>query len=142
MKKELNEKHFIHKPQYPGGPKAMHAFLKTIQQYPKAALQHKIEGVVRVRCTIDYKGFVTDTKVMTHLGHGCDEEAQRMVRQLKFEVPKNRGVKVLFHKNLNISFKLPKPTTTKVVYNHIHSEKSQVVNPQTSTTYSYTITLS
>ncbi len=108
MYKEKKGKHFIKQAVYKGGMKAMKAFIKEQLTYPKQALSEKIEGSVYLKYTVNHKGKVIETKVISSLGYGCDEEAVRIVKMLEFEVPKNRGVKVLYHKNIQIHFRLPK----------------------------------
>ena len=108
MAKERKDKHFIKKPKYPGGPSAMRKFIRENLKYPKEAQENKIEGTVTIKYDIDYKGKVIDTHIISGLGFGCDEEADRLVRLLKFEVPRTRGVRVLFHKELHVHFRLPK----------------------------------
>jgi protein TonB len=107
VKRERKEKHFIKKPDYPGGDKGMSAFIRENLRYPEEALKNRTEGIVRIRITIDHKGTVTQTHIIDHLGNGCDEEADRVVRLLQFRVPNNRGVRASFHKTLNIHFQLP-----------------------------------
>ncbi len=125
MKKD---KDFIKKPAYEGGPKAMRAFIGKNLSYPQEALTEKVEGTVVLKYSIDYQGNVVDAKVISGLGYGCDEEAIRLVRLLKFEVPKNRGVKVLFHKDIKIHFRLPKQPAVKAK------------TPARPMQYSYTVT--
>ena len=109
MQKERKDKHFIKKPIYPGGLKAMRELIRKELKYPKEALEAKIEGTVYLRYEIDYKGKVTSSKILSSLGYGCDEEAQRIVSKFKFEVPKGpRKLKIKFHKTIKINFKLPK----------------------------------
>ena len=128
MSKEKKDKNFIKKPIYDGGPRALKAFIHENLRYPEAALEEKVEGTVVLKYSIDHKGNVVDTKVISGLGHGCDEEAIRLTRLLKFEVPKTRGVKVLFHRDIKIHFRLPK-------------QKARKVNaPATGMQYSYTVT--
>ena len=79
MQKERKDKHFIKKPIYPGGIKEMRALIGRELKYPSEALESKIEGTVYLRYNIDHKGNVTSSKVLSSLGHGCDEEAQRIV---------------------------------------------------------------
>lgn len=98
---------FINHPEFPGGPKALTTFIYQQLKYPDLALASGIEGTVLIEYDIDYKGRVVDARVLQGLGHGCDEEALRVVRLLKFDVPANRGLKVLFHKKVNIQFKRP-----------------------------------
>ncbi len=131
MKKERKDHQFIKKPYYEGGMTAMKNFIKENLSYPSAALQQKIEGTVYIRYTINYKGKVTDTKIVTGIGHGCDEEAIRLVKLLKFKVPKNRNLKAIFHKSLQIHFRLPKVLAKQEVVNPV---------PPVSIQYNYTTT--
>lgn len=150
MQKEKKDKHFIKKPIYPGGPRQMKAFISQNLQYPPEALANKVEGSVFINYAIDYKGKVADVKVISGLGYGCDEEAARLVRMLEFEVPKTRGVKVLFHKDIQIHFRLPQKKAAParqpagVQYAYIEKKKEPVGKSddksQGGSGYSYTIT--
>ncbi len=109
MQKARKDKHFIKKPIYPGGRDALKKFIGANLKYPKEALENKIEGTVSLKYTVDYKGNVTESHVISGLSHGCNEEAMRLANLLKFEVPKSgRKVRVHFHKDLHIHFRLPK----------------------------------
>ena len=108
MKKERKDHQFIKKPYYEGGITAMKDFIKTNLSYPSTALHQKVEGTVYVRYTINYKGKVIDARIIAGIGYGCDEEALRLVKLLEFIVPKNRNLKAVFHKDLQIHFRLPK----------------------------------
>ena len=105
MEKDKKKPFFIHQPEYVGGPRELSKFIYANLRYPAAALESGIEGTVLVEYDIDYQGKVVATRVLQGIGGGCDEEACRVVRLLKFDVPKNRGVKVLFHKKARIQFK-------------------------------------
>jgi TonB family protein len=107
MEREKKPKHFIQQPEYPGGPKAMTQFIYSQLRYPNAALEAGVEGTVYTEITINYKGEVTDVRVLQSLGHGCDEETARVLKMLRFDVAKNRGVRVLFHKKIKVQFKKP-----------------------------------
>ncbi len=140
MKKELEDKHFIKKPYYPGGTKAMQEFLRKNKKYPSRALEAGVEGTVHIRYTINYKGEVVKTNVIAGLGHGCDEEAERIVRLLKFKVPRTRKIKAQFHKTVHIHFKKPerKVVSTKIVYETPVSKKEK--DPKNDNdSYSYQI---
>ena len=108
MSKERKDKHFLHKPEYVGGPTAIRQFVTANIQYPAAALEAGIEGTVSLRYDINYKGIVTGAKIISGIGYGCDQEAIRLVKLLKFQVAKNRGVKVIFHKTIKIYLKIAK----------------------------------
>ena len=133
MKKRRKDEHFIKKPIYPGGLKAMRQLIKNNLKYPVKALENKIEGTVYLRYGIDYHGKVSEVKTLQSLGHGCDEEAARIVSMFEFRVPKiPRKKKVAFHKTIRINFKLPTEQPKQ------NSKKS--VHPPAQTAYTYTIT--
>ncbi len=150
MQKEKKEKHFVRRPAYPGGPKAMREFLKQHLRYPEEAMRNGIEGTVAIRYEVDYKGNVADVEILTSVGYGCDEEAIRLARLLKFDVPPTRGLKVTFHNTLKVHFHLPKTNAQTIPppqlqYNYVSSsiqpdkeDNGPKVNPGS---YSYTITI-
>jgi TonB family protein len=137
MKRPKKEKHFIQKPTYPGGSKALWTFIRKNLRYPKEAWENKISGVVRLKYTIDGKGRVTHTQVIHSLGYGCDEEASRVVKLLKYEVAKVRKGKVKFHRSINVKFKPPQKKSIKVTY----SESKKPDEKEKSKSYGYTIRL-
>lgn len=147
MKKERKEKHFIKKPIYEGGMKAMKQFIKENLQYPKAALEAKIEGTVALKYTIGNGGKVTEAKIISPLTHGCNEEAIRLVKLLKFKVPKSRAGRVLFHNNIQIHFRLPKVPEkstnqgTQINYQISTGKKEAPKTTQKKSSYNYTINI-
>lgn len=144
MKKEKTDKNFIHRPEYPGGPKALQQFIRQNLKYPPEALKNKIEGAVYVTYDIDYKGNVVEAKILSSLGHGCDEEAIRLVKELKFHVAKHRGLRVLFHQKIHIHFRLPKqkPASPRAVsYELVSKPASEPPKEGKKPGETYTITI-
>lgn len=146
MEKDKKKPLFIQQPEYPGGPKSLTKFIYDNLRYPQEALEAAIEGMVLVDYDIDHQGNVLATRVLQGIGHGCDEEACRVVRLLKFDVPKNRGLKVLFHKKARIQFKKPKqkasvPAPVQMQVNYTVTPSPAVENQEgkKGETYSYTI---
>jgi protein TonB len=144
MEKDKKKPLFINQPEYPGGPKEMTKFLYGALRYPAAALEANIEGNVLVEYGIDYKGNVIETRVLQGIGYGCDEEACRIIKLMKFDVAKNRGVKVLFHRKARIQFKKPAPqlVAPAMQIQYTVTEASPAPQPESKpaeTTYSYTI---
>jgi protein TonB len=117
MKKERKDKDFVKAPWFEGGRTAMDAFVKKELKYPKEALAAKIEGRVSIRYTVDYKGKVIEAGVISGIGHGCDEEALRIVRSFQFKVPEDGKIKSKYSRTVHIHFRLPgspaKQTPTK-----------------------------
>ncbi|HUR31136.1 MAG TPA: energy transducer TonB [Saprospiraceae bacterium] len=119
MKKERKDKDFIKSAYFEGGKAALEAYVKKELRYPKEALESQTEGTVSVRYTVDYKGNVVEANVISGLGHGCDEEALRIVRSLKFKIPNEGKIKSKYTLKLHIHFRLPGspknlPATKKV----------------------------
>lgn len=161
MDKDSRDKRFIRKPIFKGGNKEFSKFLYSNLKYPKAALDNKVEGTVVIRYDIDNKGDVIKTKILSSIGHGCDEEAARVIKLLKFDIPKGpRKLKIIFHRTTKVKFKLPKvqekvskpkPTkpSAKVSQNmnlsyqytqKVVPEESEDGKQKPSKTYSYNIT--
>ncbi len=141
-KRSTKDKHFLKQPVYIGGQKAMNTFIKKMLKYPKAALKEKIEGSVYLRYGIDYKGSVKETKIISSLGFGCDEEAVRVVKLFQFEIPDiPRKLRVVFHKNIRIHFKLPKKKKQTISYSVTTVKKNKEKDQPVSSGYSYTINL-
>lgn len=92
---------------YEGGKKAMDEHIQKHLKYPKSALDNKIEGTVHLFLDINNKGEVTHVKVISGIGHGCDEEAVRVVKMMRFAVEKVRNMHVVYHHKIQIHFKLP-----------------------------------
>lgn len=163
MKKERKDKDFVKSPYFEGGRSAMDAHVKKELRYPKDALTNKIEGRVSIQYTIDYKGKVTEARVISGIGHGCDEEALRIVRSLPFKVPEQGKIKSKYSRKLHIHFRLPgsgtkvENTITKKVtnipvpnpaqglqiqYQITPSKKKETISkPATSPSYQFNITI-
>ncbi len=142
MQKKSKEKHFIKKPTYEGGLKALRLFIQTHLQYPKTALNKQIEGTALVEYTVNYKGEVIQAKIIKGPGHGCNEEAIRLVKLLKFKIAKTRKIKIRFHKSIQIHFKLPKEKNQTISYNYTSAKKKAATEETNSNPgYNYTINL-
>lgn len=127
MDKDSRDNRFIRKPIYPGGQKAYKEFIAKNLSYPEEAKKNKIEGQVRLRYGISYQGDVTEVKVLSSLGYGCDEEAIRIVKMLKFEVPKGpKKLRVLFHKTVRINFKMTSKQVLKTTKQVIKTTKPKI----------------
>lgn len=111
----------------------MRIYIAQELKYPEEALKNKKEGTVRLRYDIDYKGNVFDAHIISSLGHGCDEEAKRIVMGFKFQVERTRKRRVTFHKTIQIHFRLPKVKTKPV-------QKKNEIPKQVSTSINYSYT--
>jgi Ca-activated chloride channel family protein len=66
--------------QYSAGETALQNFIKKNLTYPEKAKTAGISGTVKIQFTIDAKGNLSDFKVISSLGYGCDEEAIRLIK--------------------------------------------------------------
>lgn len=139
MKRERKPESFIKKPEYPGGGAALKAFIQSNLQYPTEALNNKIEGVVRVRIDIDKKGHVVKTQLIDKLGYGCNEEAIRICKLLRFQVQPPKNARITFHKELNIPFRLPKAPSIQYSYTSESKNTEKDDSNEDHKGYTYTI---
>lgn len=94
-------------PAYPGGQGDLLKFLAANINYPKAAKENGIEGMVVIQYIIEKDGSISNAQVVKGIGAGCDEEALRVVKAMPNWVPgKQRGQIVPVQFNLPIRFKL------------------------------------
>jgi len=156
MDKNSRDQRFIRKPIFKGGNKEFSKFLYANLKYPKSAQDQKIEGTVVIRYEINHKGDVVKTKILSSLGHGCDEEATRVIKLLKFDIPKGpRKLKIKFHRTTKVKFVLPRvkknvqaPKATSLTkgmslsyqYTKKQKPKNEKEVKKTAKTYSYNVT--
>lgn len=137
------DKKFIKLPKYPGGKPALKKFIFENLKYPDQALANKIEGIVYVKYKVNALGEVISTTITKGIGYGCDEEAIRLCKLLKYGKAKNRGIRVVSTIRSRIVFKLPS-AKINVSYqyekpeNESHKKKISPKEKQ-ETSYSYTI---
>jgi TonB family protein len=139
---------FIHKPTYPGGQRAMNKFVQDNLEYPPTALAAKTEGSVKVGYSLNQAGKVVKAKAVEGPKNGCRAEAERVVKLLRFSIPKDYKMTVRYHQHININFKLPqvkaqapKPAVPPRINYEIKSSKPTVPTEQPKPTsgYGYTI---
>ena len=132
----------------------MAAYLQQHLVYPPTALEAEVEGTVHLKYDIDHKGKVVGVEIINGIGHGCDEEAERLVRGMEFTVPKKaRGLRIIYHKNLKVNFHLPKkkavnpPTTgdslstSGITYTIVPKSPEPAQKSTSGNGYSYQITI-
>ncbi len=80
-------------PAFPGGETAFYEYISKNLEYPKEALREKVEGSVNVEFTVSTDGSLNDIQVVKGIGFGCDEEAQRLIRNSPNWTPGRQGGK-------------------------------------------------
>jgi len=86
----------------------MKKFITENLKYPKKAADNNIEGMVVVVIDINENGKVERTRLKKRIGYGCDEEAERVAKLLKFHPTKNRKIRVTSHRTINFNFRKPR----------------------------------
>jgi TonB family protein len=96
-------------PEFPGGDNGRMKFLRSNLQYPNAAKESGIQGIVSVTFIIDKTGEISEVKVLRGIGGGCDEEAVRVVKLMPNWKPATRkGKPISVQYNMNVTYKLGK----------------------------------
>ncbi len=132
-------KTFLNLPEFPGGKDALKHYIKSNLVYPEEALKKRVQGVVQLLAEIDDNGLVHDVHIEKGLGAGCDEEAARLIKNVRFGGVRNRGIRLKTRKKFKIHFKLP--PVQKVNYilkNKVNRDENQKSG---GNSYSYTINL-
>jgi len=94
-------------PEFPGGQDAMMTFLRSNLQYPIMAKEAGVQGKVICAFVVDQEGQINEVTVLRGIGHGCDQEAIRVIRSMpRWNPGRQNGQKVKVKFHLPISFKL------------------------------------
>lgn len=142
MKDSKRDPKFLNLPKFAGGKVAFQEFVKRNLRYPMEALDKKIEGTVFVTYQVDGLGNVIDAQITKGIGFGCNEEAVRVIKLMKFEKAKNRGMRVTATMHTRINFELPKTPEIQFDYKPATKPSTTVNTPNkpSGESYSYTIT--
>lgn len=97
---------------FPGEGNEKEKIMKFITEnlkYPAAAKAAGVQGRVIVKFIVERDGSLSNISVVKPLGHGCSEEAIRLVKSMpKWQPAKNDGKAVRVSQMLPIPFQLPK----------------------------------
>ena len=90
----------------PEAPYDIRDYLKENLKYPKDALDNNVQGRLIVQFIVQDDGSVTDAKIVgKRLGHGCEEEAVRVVTAMpKWKPGKQNGRAVKVYYTLPVIF--------------------------------------
>ncbi len=145
--KNQKKKNFLHIPTYPGGKQAYMSFISENIVYPENALTKGVEGDVYIKYTVNNIGEIVDVEITKGIGHGCDEEAMRVIRMMKYEPARNRGVKMKAEMKTRITFRLPQPvqatvqTGVQFSYTPAAETIAKSPEPKPQAVYNYSINL-
>ena len=89
-------------PEFPGGMANLRTWLSDNLVYPAPALQHGIEGTVKVRFTVFKDGHAGNVSVIQSVETHLDAEAVRLVNKMP-----NWSPGILNGKHVNVTYDLP-----------------------------------
>ncbi|MBR6227446.1 MAG: energy transducer TonB [Bacteroidales bacterium] len=94
-------------PEFPDGEKALMQYVADHIKYPEEAKKAGAYGRVFVGFVVEPDGGLSDFKVLRGIGHGCDEEALRVVKSMpKWKPGMQRGKAVRVQYLVPVIFKL------------------------------------
>jgi TonB family protein len=119
-------KDFLKLPTYPGGKQAFNTYIQENLKYPEEALKRNIEGDVIITYEVTDNGEVLNPAIKHGIGYGCDEEALRLISELKFGKTSNRGLRVRSRFTTRIPFRIKrKPVQQTTISYHIPEKKEE-----------------
>jgi protein TonB len=132
------KKTFFRLPQIIGGKETFKKYVENNLVYPAEALEKQIEGIVHLNAEIDDNGKVIKIEILHGLDGGCNEEAIRLIKNIRFGAVKNNGIRLKTKRQFKIKFQIP-------VTNHLNYVlKSKTVGsnrPISDNKYSYIVLL-
>lgn len=95
------------KPEFRGGERELNLYVSKNLKYPKEAINNNIQGLLVVQITIAKDGTAKFDQFVRKLGYGCEEEVQRLIRQMpKWKPALLMGKPVDSDYMMRVSFKL------------------------------------
>jgi len=102
-----NEAPEVQDAQFAGGRQQISDYFSQHLRYPENAAVRHIEGTVVVVFTVDAEGYVRQAKIRSGLGHGCDQEALRLVQAMpRWEPATINGRPVACGKTVRVDFRM------------------------------------
>ena len=94
-------------PEFPNGQEALMLYIAKQVKYPAEAKKAGAQGRVFIGFIVEPDGSLSDFKVLRGIGHGCDEEALRVVKSMpKWKPGMQRGKAVRVQYLVPVNFKL------------------------------------
>jgi protein TonB len=79
-------------------------YLRKHLSYPEIAVQKRTMGTVYVSFVVEKDGSVGNVNVLKGIGDGCEEEATRVIKKMKWKPGKNHGIPVRVQFTLPVKF--------------------------------------
>lgn len=82
------------------------SYIATNLKYPELAIRQNVTGVVKLNFVVEANGKISNLTIVNSVGAGCNEEAIRILRSLKWMPGILNGKAVRTRTSLSISFSL------------------------------------
>jgi TonB family protein len=94
------------KPVYDSKNYNFEKFVENNMKYPEAAFKQNVSGTVKLGFVVEPSGRLSNIRVEQHVGGGCNEEAVRLVKLLRWTpgIVGDMAVRCYYH--LDITFKI------------------------------------
>lgn len=93
--------------EFPGGLEGWRMFLESNLKYPKKAMKHGTQGIVKIQMVIDREGNILECRALNDPGDGLAEEAVRVIKKGPLWIPaKQNGRAVRYTFIQTITFQL------------------------------------
>ena len=94
-------------PGFPGGEKARFEYMAQNLRYPAKARDKRVQGIVYVSFVVEPDGSITNPQILQGIGHGCDEEVIKLIKNMpKWNPGMQRGKPVRVQFNMPVKFTL------------------------------------
>lgn len=97
-------------PLIPKGLRGLPAYFGSNITYPEDARRRDIQGKVAVEFVVETSGIPSNVRTVESLGGGCDEEAMRLVRGIRWKPAYKNGQRVRYVMKIDIQFRLGQNT--------------------------------
>lgn len=93
------------RPSFPGGKPELEKFIARNKRTPYPLKSRNIKGSVNLRFIVNANGSISDIRILKGLGHGCEEEAIRLIELMPtWKAARNQGKTVAVYEALSIPF--------------------------------------
>ncbi|MFH1121695.1 MAG: energy transducer TonB [Bacteroidota bacterium] len=81
-------------------------FIAANLVYPEAAIKQNVSGIVKISFVVESHGRISNTSIVNSLGAGCNEEALRLIRMIKWMPGTVNRMAVRTRMSISIHFNL------------------------------------
>lgn len=99
----------IPEPLLESGKNGLSAYFARNMQYPEEAFKRNLQGMVMLEFVVEPSGSITNIEAIKPLGGGCNEEAYRLLRGMRWRPAVKNGKSVRSIMNVEIEFRLVAP---------------------------------